>query len=50
MGGRLALPTADDNMKKCIKTHMMKPKEVSKFWKEFRKLDKAKTGVIKAID
>ena len=46
MGGRMVLPEADDKMKKCIRVHMMKPKEVNKFWKLFKKLDKAKTGLV----
>jgi Ca2+-binding EF-hand superfamily protein len=46
MGGRLVLPEADDKMKLLIKTHKLRPKEIAKIFKTFKKFDKAKTGVI----
>lgn len=44
MGGRVALPEYDENMKRAADIANLTPKEVAKFLKYFKKLDKEKKG------
>lgn len=44
MGGRLALPEYDLNTKRAADLCALSPKEVAKFYKYFKKLDRGKKG------
>ena len=48
MGGRIALPEYDENMKRAADLGNLTPKEVAKFLKYFKKLDKEKKGVCRS--
>ena len=47
MGGAIVLPEADEYIQKCISSYNMTPKEISKFYKMFQRMDKNKTGYVK---
>jgi hypothetical protein len=44
MGGRVSLPEYDENMKRAADLADLTPKDVAKFHKYFKKLDKEKKG------
>lgn len=48
MGGRIALPEYDENLKRAADIGNLTPKEVAKFLKYFKKLDKEKKGTCRA--
>ena len=49
MGGRLALPDYDEKTKRAADLGSLNPREVAKFYKYFKKMDKEKKGAMRIV-